>query len=74
MSRTHPSKSGAALIIALSFLAILTILVIAFSIQMRTDRLAARSYLSDAQGRHLLQSALLQKATTGSGHGISVSP
>jgi hypothetical protein len=52
------NKSGAALVIALGFLAILTILIIAFSSQTRTERLAGRGFLSKAQTRHLLSTAL----------------
>ncbi len=51
-------KSGAALVIALGFLAILTIMIIVFSAQTRTERLAGRAYLSTAKTRHLLNSAL----------------
>ncbi|MEE9368107.1 MAG: hypothetical protein V3V05_04490 [Pontiella sp.] len=52
------SKCGAALVIVLGFLAILTILIIAFSAQSRTERLAGRAYLSTAQTRQLLNTAL----------------
>ncbi len=54
----NTAKSGAALVIALGFLAVLTVLVVAFSALTRSDRLAARSYLNSAQTRHLLHTAL----------------
>ena len=54
----HSKKDGAALIIALGFLALLTITIVAFSVQMRTERLAGRGYLSAAQNRQLLHTAL----------------
>ncbi len=58
MTGKHPSRSGAALIIALGFLAILTVMIITFSALTRTERLAARTYLSGAQSRQLLYTAL----------------
>jgi len=54
----NQKKSGAALVIALGFLAVLTIMVIAFSLMTRSERLAARSYLTSAQTRQLLHTAL----------------
>ncbi len=58
MKKIHPSKTGAALLIALGFLAVLTILIIAFSAQTRTERLSGRAYLTTAQTRQLLHTAL----------------
>lgn len=58
MSNHHTSKSGAALLIALGFLAVLTLVIIAFTTQTRTERLAGRAYLTKAQTRHLLNTAL----------------
>jgi|GEM_PF-5064922 len=56
----HPSRntSGAALVIALGFLAILTIIIIAFSAQTRIERLSGRTFLATAQNRQLLHTAL----------------
>lgn len=51
-------REGAALVIVLGFLAILTVLVIAFTAHTRTERLAGRAYLDTAQTRHLLHAAL----------------
>ncbi len=51
-------KSGAALVIVLGFLAVLTVIVLAFSTQMRTERLAGRAFLDTAQTRQLLDAAL----------------
>ncbi len=58
MKQPHTKKSGAALVIALGFLAILTITIIAFTAQTRTERLAGRAYLTTAQTRQLLSTAL----------------
>lgn len=58
MDNRHQNKNGAALLIALGFLAILTILIIAFAVQSRTERLSGRAFLSSARTRHLLQTSL----------------
>ncbi|MEA2067664.1 MAG: hypothetical protein U9P12_00560 [Verrucomicrobiota bacterium] len=58
MNNPHTSKTGAALVIALGFLAILTIMILMFAAQTRTERLSGRAYLSTAQTRHLLHTAL----------------
>jgi hypothetical protein len=58
MINIHKNKNGAALVLVLGFLAILMILIIAFATQSRTERLAGRAYLSSAQTRHLLNTAL----------------
>jgi hypothetical protein len=58
MNNSHPSKSGAALVIALGFLAVLTLLVVAYTAQTRTDRLSARAFVSTAGTRHLLHTAM----------------
>ncbi len=55
-SRNH--KNGAALVIVLGFLAILTITIIAFTTQTRSERLAGRAYTSSSQARQLLSTAL----------------
>lgn len=44
--------------IALGFLAILTIMIIAFAVQTRTERISGRSFLTSAHNNHLLQTAL----------------
>jgi hypothetical protein len=51
-------KSGAALVIALGFLSVLTIIVVAFTAQTRTERLSGRDFLHAARNRHLLDTAL----------------
>ncbi|MDF7809170.1 hypothetical protein P4E94_17115 [Pontiellaceae bacterium B12219] len=56
--KDRSSKSGIALVIAIGFLAILTILVISFSVLIRTERLAGRTYLAKAQTDQLVQTAL----------------
>ncbi|WP_372807393.1 hypothetical protein [Pontiella sp.] len=58
MNNSHPSKSGAALVIALGFLAVLTLLVVAYTAQTRTDRLSGRAFVSTAAARHLLHTAM----------------
>ena len=58
MTNKHTSKSGAALVITIGFLAILTIIIVAFTAQTRTERLAGRAYLTTAQTRHLLHTAM----------------
>ena len=55
---TAESRSGAALLIVLGFLAILTIIIIAFTTQSRMERLSGRAYLVNAQTRQLLHVAL----------------
>jgi hypothetical protein len=51
-------QSGAALIIVLGFLALLTLMMITYSAFIRTERRAGNAYLSTAQTRHLLHTAL----------------
>jgi hypothetical protein len=46
-------RSGIALIIVLGFLALLTILVVAFAVMMRTERVAARSYQDVQRAKQL---------------------
>ena len=58
MNTSHPSKSGAALVIALGFLAVLTIMILLFAAQTRTERLAGHAYLTTAKTRQLLHTAL----------------
>jgi hypothetical protein len=58
MKNSSSRKSGIALIIAIGFLAILTVLVIAFSALIRSERLAGRTYLAKAQSSQLIQTAL----------------
>ena len=58
MDIRHKNKRGAALLIALGFLAILMILIIAFAAQSRTERLSGRAFLTSARTRHLLQASL----------------
>lgn len=57
-SPTFPHKNGAALVLILGFLAILTLIIMAFSTQSRSERLAMRDFLSKAQNRHLLHAAM----------------
>lgn len=60
--KTRPTdlkqKNGAALVIVLGFLAILTITIIAFTTQTRSERISGRAYVSSAQTAHLLNTAL----------------
>ena len=50
---TCARRSGIALIIVLGFLALLTILVVAFAVMMRTERVAARSYQDVQRAKQL---------------------
>jgi hypothetical protein len=56
--KDHSSKSGIALVIAIGFLTILTVLVISFAALIRTERLAGRTYLAKAQTDQFIQTAL----------------
>ena len=58
MKYTRPHKEGAALVIALGFLAILTVMIVAFMVQSRSERLAGRAYLNNAQAKQMLHTAL----------------
>ncbi|MDZ8117874.1 hypothetical protein [Pontiella agarivorans] len=58
MSRRPPTKEGTALIIALGFLALLTVMILAFAARSRTDRLAGRNYLENARATQMLHTAL----------------
>ncbi|QBG46186.1 hypothetical protein EGM51_01745 [Verrucomicrobia bacterium S94] len=58
MNRRPPTKEGTALIIALGFLALLTVMILAFAARSRTDRLAGRHYLENARTTQLLHTAL----------------
>lgn len=54
----NPNKAGIALVMVLGFLALLIIAAVSFSILMRTERLAARSYVDVLKARNLLQLGL----------------
>lgn len=54
MKAPSSARSGIALIIVLGFLALLTILVVAFAVMMRTERVAARSYQDVAKAKQLV--------------------
>lgn len=58
MKKLSINKDGAALVITLGFLAILTIMIFAFAVRTRTERLASRSYLDNARANQLLHTAL----------------
>lgn len=51
-------KEGIALVIVLGMLSVLLIFGVAFSISMRTERFATRSFLDVVRARHLAQTAL----------------
>lgn len=53
-----PRNSGIALVIVLGMLAVLVLFGVAFSISMRTERMATRAYLDVVRARHLTQTAL----------------
>ena len=62
--KTHTNRTGEnnqdgiALIIVLGLLAVLVIIGVSFSVSMRTERLATRSYLDVVKARHLVHTAL----------------
>jgi hypothetical protein len=58
MKNTATSKSGAALVIVLGFLAVLTVMIVAYTTQTRMERLSGRAHLSGTQTKHLLNTAL----------------
>lgn len=58
MKKQTKAKEGAALVIALGFLGILTVMVFAFAVRTRTERVAGRTYLDNARASQLLQTAL----------------
>lgn len=58
MSLNTPSNNGSALVIVLGFLALLTVLTLAFAMRTRTDRLSGRNYLENARANQLLHTAL----------------
>jgi hypothetical protein len=60
MTDIDEKKSGAALVLALGFLAILTFIFVAFTALMRTERLADRGFLISARNQHLLNAALVR--------------
>lgn len=60
MTTTAKKKCGAALVITIGFLAVLIIMILAFAAQTRSGRLAGRAYLSAAQCRQLLNTALVR--------------
>ncbi len=55
---TGANRSGIALVIVLGFLALMMVTGVAFSIFMRTERVAAGNFKNDVQARQLLQVAL----------------
>jgi hypothetical protein len=52
------SRSGIALIIVLGFLALLTLMAISFSIEMRTERLTSKVYMDAGDARNYIDIAL----------------
>ena len=48
-------RSGIALIIVLGFLALLTVLVVAFAVMMRTERIASRNYSDAVRAKQMVQ-------------------
>lgn len=60
MTRTpsNHSRRGVALVVTIGLLAVLILVVVAFSISMRVERLAARNYSDVIQARQWAQSAL----------------
>ncbi len=57
-SAVSSSQSGAALIITLSILAVITLLVIAFAVSMRVEKTAARNYTYGIQARQYADMAV----------------
>lgn len=55
---TSPGRQGIALVVVLGFLSALILLAVAFSIIMRTERLASRNYNDQVRGRQLVHAAL----------------
>jgi len=53
-------KSGAALVVVMGLLTVLTIMAVAFAIAMRVERLAARNYANGLKTEHLIQVALVR--------------
>ncbi|HMO05092.1 MAG TPA: hypothetical protein PKC67_15590 [Kiritimatiellia bacterium] len=51
-------EQGIALVIVLGFLAIMTIMAVSFTINMRTERLTSRLYLDTVRSRHFIDTAL----------------
>lgn len=60
---TNPSKSGIALIIVLGFLAVLTLMAVSFSIEMRTERIVSSVYVDAGNARHFVDVALARAMT-----------
>ncbi len=58
MSAHSRQRSGIALVIVLGFLALLTILVVAFAIMMRTERVAAKNYNDSVRAKQLVRVGL----------------
>ena len=52
------NEQGIALVIVLGFLAIMTIMAVSFTINMRTERLTSRLYLDTVRSRHFVDLAL----------------
>ena len=52
------ARRGVALVIVLGMLALMTLLAVAFSIYMRTERMASGNFKSDVRTRQLLHAAL----------------
>jgi hypothetical protein len=54
----HNRKQGVALVVVLGLLAVMVLLGVSFSIAMRTERMAASSYLDTVRARHMMDVAL----------------
>jgi len=62
-SRPRAQRNGIALVVVLGFLAILTVLALAFASVMRTERMTSRSYYDSIRSRQLAHSALARILT-----------
>jgi hypothetical protein len=56
--RAFKNKDGIALVVVLGMLAVLVVMGVAFSVSMRTERIATRSYMDVVKARHLAVTAL----------------
>ncbi len=59
-SRRLKNNSGIALIIVLGFLALLTLMAISFSIEMRTERLTSKVYMDAGAARNYIDVAIVR--------------
>ncbi len=63
MLKHENGRSGIALVIVLGMLAVMVLMGVAFSISMRTERMAASAYVDIVRARSLMDSALGQVVT-----------